>query len=71
MNRELMNTCNECGSAYRPEASEMAALCPECTHRLYGYKNCPHEMESGRCKICGWDGSVSPFLKYQNQGQEL
>jgi len=63
MSPELNKSCNECGSAYQAEASKMEALCPECAHRLYGYENCLHEMENGRCKKCGWDGSVSTFLR--------
>src|ERR1700755_3204506 len=35
-------TCDECGSDYFPDASPMAALCPECAHYLYGYQNCAH-----------------------------
>lgn len=54
--------CDECGSAYRNSASLMAALCPECAHQLYGYAACGHEMVAGRCRICGWDGSVSAYI---------
>lgn len=49
--------CDECGSRYHAGASAMAALCPECAHRLYGYPNCPHAFANGRCRHCGWDGS--------------
>jgi hypothetical protein len=41
----------------------MEALCPECAHRLYGYPECGHEMAGGRCAKCGWDGSVSDYVK--------
>lgn len=63
MSSETINTCNECGSSYLAKASQMMALCPECAHQLYGYENCPHEIENVRCKKCGWDGSVSTFLR--------
>jgi hypothetical protein len=53
--------CDECGSAYVAITSQMAKLCPECAHLLYGYPNCPHIFESGRCTSCGWDGSRSAF----------
>jgi predicted RNA-binding Zn-ribbon protein involved in translation (DUF1610 family) len=55
-------TCDECGSRFRPEASAMAALCAECAHWLYGYPACTHEMETGRCRTCGWDGSASKYV---------
>jgi predicted RNA-binding Zn-ribbon protein involved in translation (DUF1610 family) len=54
--------CDECGSFFLPSSSRMASLCPECSHHLYGYPNCPHEATDGRCKRCGWDGSVSPYV---------
>jgi len=41
----------------------MAALCPECAHRLYGTPACAHKMADGRCRHCHWDGSVSTYLK--------
>jgi hypothetical protein len=55
--------CDECGSAYFAATSPMARLCPECAHWLYGYPRCPHEFERGHCSRCGWDGSVSPYLR--------
>lgn len=52
--------CDECGSQYFKESSpDMASLCPECAHQLYGYVNCGHEYMNGRCTECYWDGSVS------------
>lgn len=62
------NRCGECESRYFADSSKMAKLCPECAHALYGYLNCPHEMaatEAGdsRCNKCGWDGSVSTYLR--------
>lgn len=60
--------CDECGSNYFADTSQMHALCPACAHGLYGYANCPHDMQpSGpvarRCARCGWDGSRSAFLR--------
>jgi hypothetical protein len=40
----------------------MASLCPECAHHFYGYANCDHRFESGRCLACGWDGSRSDYI---------
>ncbi len=62
-NRPERVVCNECGSEYRLETSQMAALCPECAHWLYGYPNCDHLFQSGRCVRCGWDGSRSRFVR--------
>lgn len=59
---ELNATCDECGSTYFAGESRMAALCPECSHHLYGYPNCEHHMIAGRCAKCGWDGSVSEYV---------
>ena len=55
--------CDECGSDYLAAASQMSHLCPECAHRLYGYLPCAHEFAGGRCSRCGWDGSVSAYLR--------
>jgi hypothetical protein len=55
--------CDECGSDYLVATSQMASLCPECAHWLYGYSQCPHEFSGGRCSRCGWDGSVSAYLR--------
>ncbi|TPL00278.1 hypothetical protein FJ567_15125 [Mesorhizobium sp. B2-4-16] len=55
-------TCDECGSTYFAETGTMANLCPECAHRLYGYANCDHRLENGRCLACGWDGSRSEYI---------
>lgn len=62
-----LETCAECGSAYRRAASRMAALCPECAHRLYGTDNCPHQFVDGRCARCHWDGSVSAYVRSLGQ----
>lgn len=53
--------CIECGSEFLRAASKMKELCPECAHILYGYENCAHVFENGRCAKCLWDGSRSPF----------
>jgi len=55
--------CDECGSLFFRARSQMAGLCAECAHQLYGYPACAHEMANGRCTQCGWDGSVSEFLR--------
>lgn len=34
-------------------------MCPECAHLIYGYDNCDHEFDGGRCKLCGWNGRRS------------
>lgn len=59
---ELNMTCDECGSTFHGATSQMEALCPECSHHLYGYPNCAHRMIAGRCETCGWDGSVSDYV---------
>ena len=55
--------CDECGSGYFKDSSEMMSLCPECAHRLYGYTNCEHQLENNRCIKCGWNGRVSDYLQ--------
>ena len=62
MNRET-KVCNECSSKYYKTTSEMTNLCPDCSHKLYGYKNCTHEFENERCIKCYWNGKTSEFLK--------
>lgn len=57
------NQCEECKSLYYAATSNMSSLCQECAHHLYGYKNCIHKMEHGRCLNCYWDGSISEYLK--------
>lgn len=66
--RDAEGLCDECGSGFIASASTMAGLCAECAHRLYGYPACPHEMKDGRCAKCGWDGSVSDFLRSRPEG---
>lgn len=60
--------CDECGSSFRKGSSQMLRLCPECAHHLYGYPNCDHHFEGGRCIRCGWDGSESGYIKGLKQG---
>jgi predicted RNA-binding Zn-ribbon protein involved in translation (DUF1610 family) len=55
--------CDECGSDYFADSSPMSQLCPECSHWLYGYALCVHKFTEGRCSKCGWDGSVSSYLR--------
>ena len=55
--------CDECESPFFEEKSKMSNLCPECSNRLYGYENCSHSFVKGKCKKCGWNGSVSKFLQ--------
>jgi hypothetical protein len=55
--------CDECGSTYSAQSSQMAQLCPECAHALYGYPACDHTFANGRCLTCGWDGSRSTFAR--------
>jgi predicted RNA-binding Zn-ribbon protein involved in translation (DUF1610 family) len=61
--------CDECGSPFHRHKSPMAGLCPECAHWLYGYANCLHDMVDGRCRRCGWDGSVSVYIANLKQGR--
>ena len=60
---KAMGICAECGSEFYLQASKMKSLCPECSHILYGYENCKHHFEGGRCVKCFWDGSVSEYVK--------
>jgi predicted RNA-binding Zn-ribbon protein involved in translation (DUF1610 family) len=62
MPRRTIRTCDECGSPFYAGASLMAGLCPECAHQLYNTPACTHVLVAGRCTICGWDGSVSPYV---------
>jgi len=55
--------CDECGSEYYQSTSKMASLCPECSSILYGYENCTHKFENGRCVKCFRNGSISDHLK--------
>ncbi|MAE86141.1 MAG: hypothetical protein CMB80_25615 [Flammeovirgaceae bacterium] len=61
MKKEI-RICDECESEYFAKSSEMAKLCPNCSHFLYGYPNCQHNFENGRCENCYWDGSTTNFI---------
>jgi uncharacterized protein with PIN domain len=63
---DAVSICDECGSEFIKLSSKMAALCPKCTHVLYGYQNCIHTFKNGRCIYCYWDGSQSEYIKYLN-----
>ena len=56
--------CDECGSLFFKGSSQMMGLCPECAHILYGYPNCPHRFQNGRCMNCYWDGSKSDYIRH-------
>ena len=62
MNREII-ICDECESEYHKDSSEMMDLCPDCAHNLYGYPNCEHKFENGKCIKCCWNGKTSEYLK--------
>lgn len=62
MDKEI-NRCEECGSEYYAASSLMKSLCPECAHALYGYPNCSHVFDNGRCILCYWDGSRTKFTE--------
>ncbi|WP_202908770.1 hypothetical protein [Roseimaritima ulvae] len=55
-------TCDECGSRFTSSNATMSSLCPECSHYLYNKPNCAHSFCDGRCRRCGWDGSVSDYV---------
>lgn len=54
--------CSECESPFFAKASPMAGLCMECAAVIYGYENCAHYFQDGRCLHCGWDGSRSDYV---------
>lgn len=58
-----MQTCVECESEYVAATSTMYELCPECAHHIYGYPNCEHAFDAGRCTKCRWDGSRSKYIR--------
>lgn len=59
---EKLAICSECQSDFFLKSSEMLNLCPNCAHYLYGYPNCKHQFENGRCVNCYWDGKTSKFI---------
>jgi len=58
--------CDECGSGFIAASSRMASLCTECAYILYDYPKCDHNIDSGCCIKCGWDGSVSKYIQGLN-----
>ena len=70
MAEKELAVCDECGSLFFKGSSQMMGLCPECAHILYGYPNCDHHFQNGRCVNCYWDGSKSVYIKKQNQQEE-
>ncbi|MCP4120206.1 MAG: hypothetical protein GY751_00445 [Bacteroidetes bacterium] len=66
--KQPVKICIECGSKYYMNSSEMAELCPECAHYLYGKKNCDHQFNFNRCVRCFWDGSVSKQVRQIKKG---
>ena len=70
MAEKELAVCDECGSLFFKGSSQMMGLCPECAHVLYGYPNCDHHFQDGRCVNCYWDGSKSVYIKKLNQQEE-
>ena len=70
MTEKELAVCDECGSLFFKGSSQMMGLCPECAHILYGYPNCDHHFQDGRCVNCYWDGSESVYIKKLNQQEE-
>ena len=52
MTEKELAVCDECGSLFFKGSSQMMGLCPECAHILYGYPNCDHHFQDGRCVNC-------------------
>lgn len=59
-------SCDEFGSRFTSSDATMPALCPECAHYLHDKPNCAHSFRNGRCRQCGWDGSVSDCVAMIN-----
>lgn len=55
--------CDECSNEYYSSSSAMMSLCPDCSHKLYGYPNCDHKFIHGRCAKCYWNGESSEYIK--------
>jgi predicted RNA-binding Zn-ribbon protein involved in translation (DUF1610 family) len=54
----LDGACDECGSAFCREKTQVANLCAECATVLFGCAPCHHRADdAGACLKCGWDGS--------------
>lgn len=56
--------CDECGSLFFRDYSQIMRLCPECAHILYGYPNCYHHFQNGQCANCYWDGYKNDYIKH-------
>lgn len=63
MKNKKTKICVECESEYLANSSKMFELCPECSSVLYGYDNCKHIFENGKCIKCLWNGSRSGFIE--------
>lgn len=61
--------CDECSSEYHIGTSQMNKLCPECSYILYGYENCEHEFNNGRCIKCFWNGNSSDYIRTLKEKQ--
>ena len=70
MAEKELAVCDECGSLFFKGSSQMMGLCPECAHVLYGYPNCPHHFQNGRCVNCYWDGSKSEYIKKHDKQEK-
>ncbi len=68
MKNQNLAHCEECSSQFFSAKSEMMSLCPECAHYLYGYENCEHKFDYGRCTRCYWDGSSSAYVAKLKSG---
>ncbi len=55
--------CDECHAKFYINSSKMSNLCPNCSHYLYGYKNCNHLFKNGICVKCHWNGNLSVYLE--------
>ena len=66
-----ISTCGECGSDFYMHSSKVESLCPECAHAIYGYKNCEHQFENGRCTKCYWNGESSDYIKSLKKKDKL
>lgn len=67
MDKAEIIVCDECGSEFYRTTSQMSHLCPECASVLYGYENCKHDFNEGRCLKCYWNGEISPYIKSLKQ----
>ena len=51
MKDRVLGVCDECGSEFIISISKMKSLCPNCAHMIYGYANCKHSFQNGKC-VC-------------------